>query len=1724
LALTSLLVGCGGGGGDPANEIRHSPGAIGSPPVSRIFATTTNALGWVTVDSPDDPLLQNLPIPADAPTRGMWSSVQKWPLNGLHATVLPSGKLLSYGSSADGNSQDGRYLDVWDPALGFGDVAHSSTYRANQQDSFCSSASYLNDGRLMITGGNGAVTSTLYTTEGNAVEQSAVNMADERWYTTMLTLPDARQIVLGGMVPYSEGMQANPDQAVAQGLASMTPEIHANGAWRSLAGAYSREAFGPDYLRASYPRAWVSPTGKVFGVSAERMWTLDPAGNGSVVIHGAFKTAPSANAANPPNVGATNTAVMYDIGKVLIVGGNGSDNGENFPASRLATSIDINGSAPVLTEQPAMGNPRRYGNAIALPGGQVLVTGGATYGNMYAGQPAASVTAAEIWNPASGAWTVGANAAIFRGYHSFTALLTNGTVISLGGGTPGPVTNLNAEIYYPPQLFKTVNGTAQLASRPVMKGISGRSYAHGASMQIDMGGDAAIGKLVLIGLSSGTHSFNNGQRRIPLAFTQDGIRLTATLPNSFLTPPGYYQAVAIDAAGVPSRGTIIAIGQDVSPPPGAASPYSPPDVSVSINAPVIAAGGTATYALPAVAGVTYRWSFGDGSATTAAGATPTVSHAFTQAGVYAVTVSATSADGAVARRTWLQAVAAPATARQPNASSALAQEIRAAGAPVNLAPIATLATSNVSAWESLAAVSNNVVPANSADRSSGAYGNWRGEAAYGQVDWVSFGWDTPKALSAVDVYWWNDGQGIATPNAARIEYWNGSAWVPVGSIGTALNAFNRLDLGVTTTRLRIAMSSARATGILEVRVFGSEVAAPRLWVVNPDTDTVAVVDTSGYARVAEIPVGSQPRSAAVAPDGRIWVVNKNAATVSVINPATLAVVQTVPLPRASRPHGLVFAPGGGSAYLALEGTGQLLKLDPSSGAVQGSLSVGANPRHVSVSGDASTVLVSRYITPALPGEATATIDTSTAGGEVVAVNAAAMTIAKTVALKHSDKADTETQGSGIPNYLGAATISPDGLSAWVPSKQDNVKRGTLRNGQNLDFQNTVRAITSRIDVATLAEDQPRRIDHDNSSLSSAAAFHPSGAYLFVALETSRQIAIVDAAAGRELMKLDVGRAPQAVAVAPDGRTVYVQNFMDRTVTALDITPLVQNGELRASSAATIGTVGTETLSNAVLVGKQLFYDARDPRLARDAYMSCASCHNDGGHDGRTWDLTGFGEGLRNTVELKGRAGMRHGLLHWSGNFDEVQDFEKQIRDLSGGAGLMANGDFNYATRNQPMGAPKAGVSADLDALAAYVNSLAAFDASPHRAADGSLTVAAVAGKAVFAKFQCASCHTGENFTGSALSGGMRGVGTVQATSGKRLGAALTGIDVPTLRGAWATAPYLHDGRAATLGEAVQAHAGNAVTGDDLSNLVSYLKQIDGAEAAASQPLADGVYRLVAKHSNQALNIDTASKADGAGGVQWPWTGGDDERWRITGLGNGEYLLAAQHSGKRLDIANCGIANGGRVQQGTVNGSNCQVWRIDALADGTFRLINKNSGKALDVAGLSQANGAAVLQWDWTGGDNQRWRIEPVSPNGVAAGTFSLTASHSGKVMDVYGVSQAAGAGVVQWAWGSGPNQKWTVIPAPDGFFELAPTHAPAMRLEVAGGGVKDGDRIQQGTASSTAAQRWAFELRADGTYRVANRNSGKVADVAGGAKNDGAQVNQWTWLDAPNQRWNLSNR
>ncbi|MGI9239358.1 MAG: LamG-like jellyroll fold domain-containing protein, partial [Verrucomicrobiales bacterium] len=605
----------------------------------------------------------------------------------------------------------------------------------------------------------------------------------------------------------------------------------------------------------------------------------------------------------------------------------------------------------------------------------------------------------------------------------------------------------------------------------------------------------------------------------------------------------------------------------------------------------------------------------------------------------------------------------------------------------------------------------------------------------------------------------------------------------------------------------------------------------RVWNVNPDNDTVCAVDVATNTKLAEIQVGRHPSALAIAPDGQVWVTNKGEATISLIDPNTLAVVASIGLPRASQPHGIAFAPTGSAAFVVLEATGKLIAIDPVSGSITRSVNVGANPRHVSVNHDASKAYVSRFITPPVTGESSASPAPAPGeGGEVVVVDTGSFVVNHTIVLHPSTRPDSTEQARGIPNYLGPAAISPDGTNAWVASKQDNIQRGSGRDGFPLTHDNTVRSITSQINLISGAEDPTLRIDHDNSGTASTSIFGRYGNLVFTALEGSRNVAVTDVFNGVELTRIAAGRAPEGLALSPDGRTLYVHNYMSRSVTAHDVSGIVDGISAEAPLVATFDTVSTEKLTPSVLRGKQHFYDSQDPRLGLEGYISCASCHNDGAQDGRVWDLTGFGEGLRNTIDLRGRAGLAHGPLHWSANFDEVQDFEGQIRNLSGGGGLISNG-----SPHPSLAAPNAGRSDDLDDLAAYVASLVDYDDSPSRTPEGTLSSAAAAGKAVFVAANCASCHSDDAFTDSAP-GTLHDIGTIRPSSGSRLGGILPGLDTPTLRGVVSSAPYLHDGSARTLEEAVAAHSSAAsLSPADISQIADYLREIDGSEPAPSPP-------------------------------------------------------------------------------------------------------------------------------------------------------------------------------------------------------------------------------------------------------------------------------------------------
>ena len=105
----------------------------------------------------------------------------------------------------------------------------------------------------------------------------------------------------------------------------------------------------------------------------------------------------------------------------------------------------------------------------------------------------------------------------------------------------------------------------------------------------------------------------------------------------------------------------------------------------------------------------------------------------------------------------------------------LAAGFRAAAADVNLALVATPSASYVSGDTSVAALNDGNSPRNSRERGTGAYGNWPRTG----TQWVQYDWSQPITTGRMEVYWWDDRQGVHLPRACRLLYWDGTQFLPV---------------------------------------------------------------------------------------------------------------------------------------------------------------------------------------------------------------------------------------------------------------------------------------------------------------------------------------------------------------------------------------------------------------------------------------------------------------------------------------------------------------------------------------------------------------------------------------------------------------------------------------------------------------------------------------------------------------------------------------------------------------------------------------------------------------------------------------------------------------------------------------------------------------------------------------------------------------------------------
>ena len=500
---------------------------------------------------------------ATANTTGVFGPAVTWPLIAIHAVLLPDGKVMSYGTDALGNQGAQLIYDVWDPTLGTDISAHLVLPNTTSTDIFCGAQSVMLSGDVLTSGGdltvNGARNSannktTIFSPAANTLTANTP-MTYARWYGSLVSLPNGQLAIFGGRQNVG---------ALNPVVPATTPELYdpALQAWALLTGANSSAAFGANWW---YPRSFVAPGGNIFVLTHNGpMFYVSTSGAGSVTP--SKVVAPKGDLGFPTIPFAPGMALSVRLNQQVVI-------------------VDYRTSTPVITPTGNIDQDRIWSNGTILADGKVLITGGSLIDNELTGVD----YQAEIWDPATGLWTAGASAAKPRLYHSSAMLLSDATVLTAGGGAPGPVANLNAEIYYPPYLYAP-DGTP--AARPVITATASQALNPGDTVNVTVGPTDVISRLTFVRTGSSTHSSNSDQRFIDLPFTQEGQNVTAVLPTDTTTlVPGFYMLFAFNDSGVPSVASIISVAAG-----------APVVVSYSVSPASVAFGtvqtGTASAAQP----------------------------------------------------------------------------------------------------------------------------------------------------------------------------------------------------------------------------------------------------------------------------------------------------------------------------------------------------------------------------------------------------------------------------------------------------------------------------------------------------------------------------------------------------------------------------------------------------------------------------------------------------------------------------------------------------------------------------------------------------------------------------------------------------------------------------------------------------------------------------------------------------------------------------------------------------------------------------------------------------------------------------------------------------------------------------------------------------------------------------------------------------------------------
>ena len=576
------------------------------------------------INNESDKFLSKLNKKADL--IGAYSALVDWPVIGLHATLLPDGRVLTFGSHStkitgdklDENKtiklSNGKELnrnagsiqwqhhevfhavdvDLWDYKKGLTKNSHNLIEKPLVWDAFCSISRVLNLNDIFILGGNEYTEkesidwnnrTVIFNAEKNTFKESQ-KLNYPRWYGSTVRIED-KLYMFGGI----------HNKTNFQSIIPEVIDLNKNNNsffWKEIKKAESKVLFY-DNWSWHYPKVYLGPDRKIFGISYNKLWNMDPNDNSIKIVgeiplekglefqtlnrdkissitqkdshtgHGDenkdekinYKVTKQdgidynlekpidriyAGTVGAP-VGSRATSVMIND-EIYMLGGLQY----NYMPSNKMVKINIdNSDNPKLTYLEPMSFLRSFGNSTVMPNGNIFVNGGQSYADP--NQPHSQlfpVYTSEIYDVKLNKWQSVGDASMPRNYHNNSILLLDGSMLIMGGDT------WTAEIYYPSYLFeKTIDNKLILAERPKISKIK-KNYNRDDKIIIEALDEKEISRFTLLYYGSSTHSQAVEPKFYDLIYKKKNNLYEIEIPKSRSLNKGVYILTALNKKGVPS--------------------------------------------------------------------------------------------------------------------------------------------------------------------------------------------------------------------------------------------------------------------------------------------------------------------------------------------------------------------------------------------------------------------------------------------------------------------------------------------------------------------------------------------------------------------------------------------------------------------------------------------------------------------------------------------------------------------------------------------------------------------------------------------------------------------------------------------------------------------------------------------------------------------------------------------------------------------------------------------------------------------------------------------------------------------------------------------------------------------------------------------------------------------------------------------------------------------